>query len=142
STAASNQPACLGSAATFSIAATGTNLTYQWLRADSLLSTNTTLVLTNVSVADAGSYQIIVNDSCNDAVTNSANLVVLGPLMVTTPPASQTNCAGESVSFNVGAIGAGLSYAWFHGGLLLGTNSNLMLTNLGAADAGDYQVVV
>ena len=61
------------------------------------------------------------------------------------PPVSQAAGIGGMAAFQVGAIGFGsLTYQWQNtNGLIAGaTNSNLVLANLGAKDAGGYSVAV
>ena len=49
----------------------------------------------------------------------------------------------ESISFEVVAEGTGpMTYEWYHNGAVVGDQSFLQLTNVQAADAGDYHVVV
>jgi len=60
-------------------------------------------------------------------------------------PVAATKPAGSAVNFTVEATGAApLQYQWLFNGEILtgGTNSNLVLTNLQTAQAGDYSVVV
>ena len=67
------------------------------------------------------------------------------PPNITGPPVSQIVAAGANVSFTVTSTGtAPLSYSWkFNGGPLAGaTTSTLTITNVQAANQGDYTVVV
>ena len=69
-----------GSDVTFTISATGTEpLTYQWLKNGVVLSgeTNPTLSLTDVQVADSGSFQVIVGNLVGSVTSEGANLEVL-----------------------------------------------------------------
>lgn len=71
------------------------------------------------------------------ATTNAPN--------ITTQPQSQTNTAGANLAFNVIATGtAPLTYQWrfFGTNLSSATNSSLSLTNIQAANAGDYTAVI
>ncbi len=64
---------------------------------------------------------------------------------ITSAPADQTVPAGTNVTFSVTATGtAPLSYQWIYGATNLAgaTNSNLVLTNVQAAVAGAYQVLI
>ncbi len=137
---------CPGTSASFIVNATGTGLSYQWYKGDSALpgQTGSSLVLGNVSAADAGTYSVVVSGVCGEAVTNSATLTVNENVVVASAPVSLTNCPGTSASFSVTANGTGLSYQWYKGGSALPgqTGSSLVLANVSAADAGTYSIVV
>src|SRR5206468_1127876 len=137
---------CVGDSANFSVAASGTGLTYQWAHDGSPIAgaTASSLSLNNVQSADAGKYDVVISGACGGAQTNSATLVVNAPVAISTPPASQTNCAGASATFSVTASGTGLSYQWVRNGSPIpgATASSLALTNIQLADAGSYDVVV
>jgi len=109
---------CPGTSATFSVNATGTGLSYQWYKGGNALpgQTANSLVLANVSAADAGIYSVVVSGVCGNAVTNSASLTVNENVVVATAPVSLTNCPGTSATFSVNATGTGLSYQWYKGG--------------------------
>src|SRR6185369_13645941 len=136
---------CPGSAATFTVNASGTGLNYQWYRTGSPLAgqTSSTLVLPSVSASDAGNYSVVVSGTCGNAVTNSATLTVNQILVVSVIPQAATNCPGTTATFSVGASGTSLSYQWYrNGGILLGqTNGTLVLTNVSALDGATYTVV-
>jgi hypothetical protein len=133
---------CPGNNVTFNVGATGTGLSYAWVRNGSVIGTGSSLLLSNISATDAGTYSVVVSGTCGAAVTNSASLTVNQNVLVTSAPVSVTNCPGSSVTFNVGATGTGLSYAWVRNGLVIGTGSSLLLSNISATDAGNYSVVV
>ena len=71
----------VGSNVTFSVAATGSPLAYQWLFNGAAISmaTNTTLTLTNVQLADAGSYSVLVSIFTAGIVSSNAALSVFPP---------------------------------------------------------------
>lgn len=74
-----------------------------------------------------------------------ANTPVAGPLQISRQPRSVTGAAGQTITFSVGAAGTGrLTYQWqFNGSAIAGaTGARLMLTNITAASAGNYTVVV
>jgi hypothetical protein len=81
---------CPGTAAGFSVSATGSGLTYQWLKGGSIIpgQTGSSLLLNNVSVADVGTYTVVANGLCGNAVTNSATLTVNQSDVVSTEPKS------------------------------------------------------
>ena len=73
------------------------------------------------------------------------------PPIIVAQPANATNAPGSTTTFSVGAANAGLAYRWrrngtnlVDGGNISGgvTNATLTLTNLVAANAGNYSVVV
>ena len=85
---------CPGTAANFSVFATGTALTYQWYKGTSLLGgqATTSLSLLNVSASDAGTYSVVVSGACGLPITNSATLTVNSNLVIAMPPSNSTNC--------------------------------------------------
>jgi len=141
-----SQTNCPGGPATFSVNATGTGLTYQWFKDNTLLAgqTNSLLSLSNISETNAGTYSVVVSGACGNVLTNSATLTVNQPLVLASGPASQTNCPGGPATFSVNATGTGLTYQWFKDNTLLAgqTNSLLSLSNISEANAGTYSVVV
>jgi MBG domain/MBG domain (YGX type)/Immunoglobulin I-set domain len=74
-TAPLNQTNVAGGGATFSVAATGTGLSYQWLFNGTVIGTSSSLTLNNLATSQAGVYTVIVSGTCN-SVTNSATLTV------------------------------------------------------------------
>ncbi len=82
STPPGDQTACAGSDVTFSVSATGDPpLSYQWQKdgVDISGATDSTLVLTAVSAADAGSYTVIVSNDCGSVTSPAATLTVCTP---------------------------------------------------------------
>src|SRR5439155_990928 len=128
---------CPGTSASFSVSATGTGVSYQWYKGISPLAgqTSSSLTLNNVSATDAGTYSVVVSGTCGSPVTNSASLTINQNVVVSSGPASLTNCPGTSASFSVSATGTGLSYQWYKGiSPLAGqTNSSLTLNNVSAS---------
>ncbi len=130
----SNLTVCAGSVASFAVTVTATSpncspYAYQWQKDGVSLpgQTNSSLVISNVSVADAGVYALQVASVCR-TVTNSATLTVNTPVQIVSPPANIATCPGTSASFSVSATGTGLSYQWYKGGSALAgqTGSSLV----------------
>src|SRR5258707_9214307 len=96
-------------------------LNYQWFRNGTVLSgqTSSSLSLNNVSSADAGTYSVVASGVCGNAATNSATLAVNQNVVVSSGPASLTNCPGTTATFGVSATGTALTYQWFKGASLL-----------------------
>jgi hypothetical protein len=119
---------CSGGTASFSVS--GPGITYQWYKVGSADVAQTdgtkssgatfsgsktaTLTITGATSSEAGSYYVIVGAACNlNKKSASALLTVRSATAITTHPASQTVCAGGSVTFNVIATGSGtLTYQW------------------------------
>ncbi|NHM07663.1 hypothetical protein G4D82_10550 [Flavobacterium sp. CYK-4] len=96
-----NVSACQGTTATFTVAATGANLTYQWRKGgvDLFGEINPTLNLLNVTSANDGTYDVVINSSCGDpAVTSDAVTLVVNPIPTATAPSAQTACAGVTTT--------------------------------------------
>jgi hypothetical protein len=95
---------------------------------------------------------VVITGSCTPAVvSNNVALVVNTAPAIVTVTASQTVCAGSSVSFTVNTTGSGLFYQWRKGivnltnaGNVSGANSTTLTINpVTSADAAtDYNVVV
>jgi len=113
---------CSGSAASFSVTATGTGVGYQWQ-----LSTDGGATWNNISGATSATYSIastvigqngnkfrcVVTGTCTPAATsNVATLTVNSSVTVTTNPSNQTICEGTGTSFSAAASGTGLIYQW------------------------------
>ena len=138
--------------ATFTVSANGqAPVTYAWLKngvpltdtANISGSHSNILTLSIVLGGDAGGYSSVVTDAAGSSTSLVATLTVVDPVL-TTQPVSQAASAGQSVALSVGTIGSPLSYQWRQGGVPLdgATNATLTLTNLQAANAGFYDVVI
>ena len=152
------QTLCSGTAAAFSVVATGSGLTYQWRLGAVNLSnggpisgaTTANLAISSLVAGDAGNYTCIVSGSCGAPVTSSISaLIVNSSASITTQPiVTQTLCTGNAAGFSVVASGTGLTYQWqlggsnvVDGGTISGaTNANLAISSLVAGDAGNYTV--
>jgi hypothetical protein len=121
-------------------------LTYQW-RKDGLATAGWSNVLTlSPTNLTTGLYDVIVSNAFG-SVTSSPARVTLETLApgINTEPQSQVACSGSTVTFSANPGGAEtLSRQWLWNGTILnGATSNvLVLTNLTAAKAGDYALVV
>jgi hypothetical protein len=75
-----SQTLFLGGTASFSAQAIGGNLNYQWYSGSAPIpsATNNTLIVTNVTSTNAGSYSIVVSNTAG-SVTNSVTLTVVTP---------------------------------------------------------------
>jgi hypothetical protein len=70
-------------------------------------------------------------------------VVIVDPPVIVTQPIGGSVNLDESFTFEVVAEGTGpITYEWYHDGAVVGEQSFLQLTNVQAADAGDYHVVI
>ncbi|MFO0839202.1 MAG: matrixin family metalloprotease [Phycisphaerae bacterium] len=138
----SNQTACAGASASFSIAATGSGLSYDWRKNGTSLGAPSaaTLLLGAVQLADDGAqFDCTVTDSCGSITSTAATLSVRALVSLTQQPADQSVCDGASATFQVVASGAApLSYDWRKNAVSLGApdSPTLLLASVSSADNG------
>ncbi len=150
---------CSGANATFTIAATGTSITYQWKKngvdmvngSNVFGATSNSLTITGALVSDAGNYTCVVSGTCLPAATsNVAALTVNSTAAISSNPAAATVCAGQTASFTLGTTGSGITYQWKKGGTALtdggaisgALTSVLTITGTTSADAGSYSCTI
>ncbi len=141
-----NQSACTGGDVTFTVTATGNNLTYQWQKDGSDISgaTATTLTLNNVTSADNGSYTCVITSDCGNVTSDAATLTVVDATSITTQPQNQDVCEGANATFVVVASGSNLTYQWQKDGndITGATLDTLVVANASTSDEGDYTCIV
>jgi len=120
-------------------------LRYQWQFNGTNLfnSASPTLLLTNIGLAQAGTYSVAVSNTLGGVASADAILTVL-PLEITSQPASASVVQGTNFSFSVSTISTQpVSYQWLFNGQNLpdATNSVLALNNVQTNSDGDYVVV-
>jgi len=115
--------ACSGGSASFSVSATGSDLTYQWQFSTNGGSTwnnvagqtSATLSLSSLLASTNGNqYRVVVSGASPcAAVTSSAAVLTTNTVVsITTQPASTTVCNGDNATFSVVAAGTTPSYQW------------------------------
>lgn len=129
------QAKCVGGTTTFTVAATGPGLTYQWRLAGSPLSnggtisgaTSPTLTIAGVVGGDAGNYDVVVTSTCGSPVTSNAVALTVEttfPTAVITP-SSPYVCGSGTATLTASG---GVTYAW-------AANATLSATNIAAPTA-------
>ena len=114
---------CVGASNTFSVAASGTGIGYQWQ-----LSTDGGANYSNISGATSSSYtaaavtigmngnryRAVVNGVCApNANSAPALLTVIAPVVVSAQPANKEICSGQNTSFSVtGSSVQTINYQW------------------------------
>ncbi len=144
-----------GQSATLSVVATGSGLTYRWIKGgvDLPLSipgaTDPALTFNPAKVADSGTYQVRVTGSGGSTVSNPAlltvNPVAVDPPTIESAPSDRTASFGSSVSFTVVAGGAGpFTYQWLKGTAPIPgqETDTLTLNPVNAQSGGTYTVRV
>jgi subtilisin-like proprotein convertase family protein len=139
-----------GDTASFTVTAQGGGtLTYQWyFNHNTLLTgaTSPTLILNNVTLAQAGTYEVVVRNPFSSVTSTPVQLTVVLAAQIVNGPTDQTATNGDTVSFTVTAQGTPpLAYQWYFNGtnsLAQGTAATLQLTGVTTASEGTYQVVV
>ncbi|MCE9517952.1 MAG: tandem-95 repeat protein, partial [Verrucomicrobia bacterium] len=118
-----------GDTVTFTVAATGSALKYQWKKNGANISgaTTNTYKLTNVALAAAGSYQCVVSNTLTGvpAALSLANSLVAELFVVDATP-KKTLLATGNTSFTAsaaGPVGSTLVYQWYNG------TTNPLVTN-------------
>src|SRR6266567_3710321 len=156
-----SQSVFAGANVLFNVAVFGSQpLFYQWREnttnlADggNLLGAATrTLAITNVSVANSGTYSVLVSNAFRPALSADAVLqVTSSPPVIVMQPTNQTMAPGATARFTVTALGnLPLSYHWqknttslTDGGNLSGSaTSALTLSGVTEANNGTYAVIV
>ena len=137
-----------GTDATFTVLASGTApITYQWRKGgvDIPGATDASLMVSAVSDASAGSYDVVVKNVVGPVTSLAAVLQVNLPVNITKHPADATLNPGGALNLSVTASGtAPITYQWRKDGVNIAgaTQSAYAVGSVQAGDAGSYDVVV
>lgn len=156
---------CAGNAVSFSVAANGSSIGYQWqLSIDGGVTfnnltgaTTTTYSFTSALSQNGYQYRCIINGSCSPAATSAAATLTVGStLVINSQPDNNVLCAGGTTSFSVGVTGT-VTYQWqestnggttysnlSNGGIYSGTTTNTLTLNGVPASANNnlYRCVI
>jgi alpha-tubulin suppressor-like RCC1 family protein len=149
-----DQSVVTGSNASFSATLTGAvPMNFQWyfngtpLMDDGIHvagSLTSSLILSNVTTADAGSYTLAVTNFLGSTNSTAAVLTVLVPATITTQPVGRSVPPGLPTTFNAAASGnPAPSYQWQLNGTNIpgATDSSYTITAVGTNDLGFYRLV-
>ena len=151
STAPISQAVAPAQSVTFSVSATGSGLSYQWLKNGANISgaTSASYSIASPATTDAGSYSVLVTASGITAASVPATLSVgstvsSNPVSITSQPAAQSVNAGQSATFTVAASGTSLTYQWQKNGTPISgaTSASYTIASAQTGDAASYTVVV
>ncbi len=152
------QPASLlvgvGLPATFTVAASGGALSYQWLLNNGVVpgATGSSYSIPATALGNAGSYSVTVSNAAGSANSLVANLGV-----VSLASSTVSLVKGKSITLTASAAGPNLTYQWRKSGSSLAdginpvnslgtiagsTSSKLSITNSVTADGNNYDCLV
>jgi hypothetical protein len=120
---------CIGGNVSYTVAANGGALTYQWqisttgaggpwtnISNGAVYSGTTTATLTVTGITaimDGYLYRSVISGTCTPAATsNNGGLTVNAPVSITTQPTNNSICATGTTSFSVAATGITPTYQW------------------------------
>jgi len=147
----SSSPVCAGATATITSAVTpngDNNLTYSWSLNGTAVNGNLpTLSIPNFQSANAGTYAIVVTNSCGSTTSSATTILQLQPTPSVTNISDQTVCRNSTV--NVAPVytnvsGSNVTYQWYFEGNALNnqTAAQLNISNIQTTQAGRYFVTV
>lgn len=154
------QPAAVavteGNVATFAVGVAGSGpMTFQWRKNGSNIvgATAAAYTIAAVTVADAGTYSVVVGNAVGNTTSQAATLAVapatgtpvLAPPVIAVPPSGLVVAPGMSGTLGVTAQGSGpLAYRWFRNGAeVVGqTGASYTIAAASALDVGTYRVEV
>lgn len=134
-----------GAAVDFTVAASSPySLTYQWFHNGNILEgkTSGTLSLSDVQLAQAGNYKVVVTSNGKSKTSQTVTLTVQIPPTITSDPVGTTIVAGRTLTLTAGASGTPTpAYEWYRNNSLIDGQSGATLTinNITLAQGGDYQ---
>jgi hypothetical protein len=114
------QTVCAGATATYTVAAVGTGVSYQWQSATSATGPWTNVGTNSASYTTAATnagmngmfFQVIVTGSCNTVTSTPMMLTVNTAAAITTQPLPIILCNGVAATFTAAGSGTGVTYQW------------------------------
>jgi hypothetical protein len=136
---------CTGQTATFTVAATGPGLTYQWRKNTVNINTGTnasagtaTLSLSSVTSADNGTYDVVVTSTCGSPVTSDGtSTLTVNPVPTSVPSSNTPVCTGNTLNLT-GGTDIGTTFSWTGPNGFTSTSQSPSITNVASAAAGTY----
>ncbi|MCC6844856.1 MAG: immunoglobulin domain-containing protein [Bacteroidetes bacterium] len=139
--------ACENKPHTFSVAATGVNLLYQWQRNDTNIAgaNGATYTIPVVEKGSAGKYRVVITGKCGTITSSAVELTIKAiPFVIVNPPKTYTATIGRTLSITVNIGGpTPIRYSWYHNGTLIPNQKSniLILDSAEKSDTGRYWCV-
>ena len=142
-----SQSLCAGATATFTANANGaTSVRWQRNGVD-VGNTTSTLSLSNINAASAGSYTFLATNTCGTTTSAAATLAVNNKPVINSLTTTSPVCPGATATITSGVNPNGdnsLTYSWtLNGSVITGANTGILsIPNFQSANAGTYALVV
>ena len=136
----SNNPSCVGE--TLNLSSTGTGGTYSWTGPDNFSSTNASVNISNLTIANAGTYTLVFT-AASGCTTSESATVSLATLPEPTISSSGPFCAGDAELTLEDNGAATYTYNWLNENS--GTTyqgKTVTIANPVESDGGNYDVTV
>ncbi len=148
-------PQCINGEVTFTInnpqeVSSGSEVLYSWFHVQTNeqvgTSTHPNYTLTNLTEANTGTYYAVLTvDGCSTSPSNVGSVMVQSPSIDLVATASAgvdaPVCEGENVALNV-PFEIGATYEWFGPNGFTSDVPNPTISDISAADAGNYYAVI
>lgn len=133
---------CEGKVMTLSAAASGDNVSFQWMKGTQVLANETASTLSRVAADnDGGSYSVVITNTCGSKTSTLVDVVVDPLAKISTQPADVQFTQGGTITMSVVAAGRNIyNYQWYVNGVAIpgATNATLEIKNASTANAGEY----
>jgi hypothetical protein len=141
-----NLTVCQGENVRFSASAKGPDINYRWYFNGEIIEgeSDSVLVIENIDPEEAGNYKLVVSNQCTpDAISDLVSVNVNLTTGITEDLADQTAMEGETVEFDIKAVGADLEYEWYKDGeSLIGETNHYTIADVRESDEGLYKCMV
>jgi gliding motility-associated-like protein len=146
----SSQIVCEGAGVSFTVVATGTNLTYQWSRGSIPIAnsasisgaTSATMTINPIALSDAGSnYSVIVSGTCQLADSSNNFTLTIEPNPLAVVSSASSFCIGSDIHLFANTI-IDASYQWSGPENFSSSEQNPTISIADTTFAGTYTLIV
>jgi hypothetical protein len=138
---------CAGSQLQLSVTAAGTGATYQWMKGTTSIpsAVGNTYSVASATANDAGTYSVVVTNSCGAVTSRTVDVFVNSAPEITTQPTNAAVTEGDQIKFSIVATGSDtLKYQWLKDGVAVaGANAaSYTIDKAVGSDTGTYRCIV